>query len=289
VALTVAPRPHFWYLPPPPEPALLPILVVDDDPGILNAFTKMLRLSGLNVLTAKTGMEAIALAQQEAFALCLCDLRLPDMTGTMVMELVRRQGIDLPFVIVTGHGSVPSAVEALTKGAVDFIEKPVHVEVLIAAVDRALASRHLPSGAPSLATAPPAQSHAAARWARAVLTVIEASRDPKTQEGWSACAGSSLGTLRNWCRTEGLSARRSLIFARLLRGVIRQISDRLGPEEVLDVVDKRTLTKLIVLAGGSVGPPLALPTDVETFLQRQTLIKSDHVLQELRRQMLHRA
>jgi lantibiotic biosynthesis protein len=125
---------------------------------------------------------------------------------------------------------------------------------------------------------PDLSMHALARWARAVVSVIESPADPKTIDLWGRSIGVSRGALINWCRTAQLSPKRSLDFARVLRAVVRQ--DRgVTPENLLDVVDLRTLDRLLALGNGRRSN--ALPRTANEFLREQRWIESPAALTEV--------
>jgi CheY-like chemotaxis protein len=131
---------------------------------------------------------------------------------------------------------------------------------------------------------PPAaveEAHAAARWARALAPVIASAKDPRTVSGWSRLVFVSPGALRNWCRTAGVSARRSLVFARLLRVAFLSQGGRHRPEDLLDVVDRRTFLGLLKFAG--LDPERPFPENPEAFLQQQMLVQDPDRLFEIRR------
>jgi hypothetical protein len=125
------------------------------------------------------------------------------------------------------------------------------------------------------------EPYALTRWARALAPVIYAPRDPRTIAQWSHLAFSSVGALRNWCRTAGIAPRRSLVCGRLLRAVVLNEQQRQRPENLLDVVDKRTLRGLLQLAGFD--GDNNFPANANEFLDRQKLIQDPHALRELRR------
>lgn len=128
------------------------VLVVDDDPGTLETFNVVLRDAGFEVRAAATGEAALQVARCQAFELILLDLGLPDLTGTQVLRELRKALIETPVVIMTGFGSVPSAVEAMKLGAADYVEKPLIGDDLIRLVRSACAgsfgsmSRNRPHG-----------------------------------------------------------------------------------------------------------------------------------------------
>src|SRR5688572_9090280 len=106
----------------------LPVLVVDDDSALIRTLADILRMHGYAPSTAETGHAGLALAKDNAPALAIVDLRLPDMDG---MELASRLHAlsDLTEVVVlTGNASVESAVAALREHSVDYLVKPVNVE-----------------------------------------------------------------------------------------------------------------------------------------------------------------
>lgn len=114
-------------------------------------------------------------------------------------------------------------------------------------------------------------AHAASRWAAAVVRLVTSPTDPRTVADWSRWIAASPGAIRNWCRTAGISSRRSLVFARLLRAVTVGAGGRHKPENLLDVVDKRTLIAMLDLAGLSADQPF--PFTIEEFLDRQILVR----------------
>jgi CheY-like chemotaxis protein len=125
------------------------------------------------------------------------------------------------------------------------------------------------------------EAHAAARWARALAPVITSAKDPRTVSGWSRLVFVSPGALRNWCRTAGVSARRSLVFARLLRAAFLSQEGRHRPEDLLDVVDRRTFLGLLKFAG--LDPDRPFPKNPEEFLHQQMLVRDPDRLFEIRR------
>lgn len=258
------------------------LLLIDDDPGTLEGFSLILRDAGYAVQSAPCGTEGLSVLLHQTVDLVLTDLRLPDMSGLEILRHARAQHRPVPCVIITGFGSSRDAVAAIRLGAVDFLEKPVFQESLLRAVRSSLSDT-----APEPPEPEPVddmddhESHAAARWARVLLPILDSPKDPRTIEGWSRLAFVSPGALRNWCRMAGISPRRSLVFARLLRAVFLGHGGRHKPENLLDVVDRRTLVGLLRLAG--LNPQHDLPQDIDGFLQRQALIRDPDALFEIRR------
>jgi two-component system response regulator FixJ len=111
--------------------------IVDDEEPVRKSLAFLLTMAGFAVRMHETATDFLAAAPGIRNGVLVTDLRMPDMTG---VELLRNLGIAnaaLPSVVITGHGDVPMAVEAMKAGAVDFIEKPFEDVVLIEAIQRA--------------------------------------------------------------------------------------------------------------------------------------------------------
>jgi DNA-binding NtrC family response regulator len=123
------------------------VLVVDDEPNLRRVLSAVLTRDGHNVIVADGGRDAIKKAKQLGdLDLLVTDFLMPDMNGLEVLEAVRKQHPDLRALLISGHGTVRSAVEAMRLGAFDFLTKPFDVEQVRATVERALrASSPLPS------------------------------------------------------------------------------------------------------------------------------------------------
>src|SRR2546428_13562482 len=101
------------------------ILVVDDDEALLRLLTMRLSAIGFDVTTCATGEEALALAKREIFDLALTDLRLPDRDGLSVLEQLKLIHPDLPGLLLTAPGTIPTAARAMQKGASGYLTRPV--------------------------------------------------------------------------------------------------------------------------------------------------------------------
>ncbi len=113
------------------------IHVVDDEEAIRRSIGFMLRTSGFVVHGYSSGSEFLAAAKTAEPGCVLMDIRMPGMDGLAVHEEMRRRGIPLPVVVLTGHGDVNLAVRAIKGGAIDFIEKPFEKAALLKAIDEA--------------------------------------------------------------------------------------------------------------------------------------------------------
>jgi DNA-binding NtrC family response regulator len=110
------------------------VLVADDDAASRRLLEVRLRALGCEVATAGDGREALAAVQQEPPALLMLDLQMPRMDGMELLRTLRRDGIDLPVIVITAHGSIETAVEAMKEGAADFLPKPFdpkHLEIVV--------------------------------------------------------------------------------------------------------------------------------------------------------------
>jgi two-component system response regulator FixJ len=113
--------------------------LVDDDEAIRRSASFMLRTSGYVVKTYASGVELLALGREMPAGCILLDVRMPEMDGLEVQRRLKEAGVLLPVIVMTGHGDVNVAVQAMKAGAVDFIEKPFEKAVLLGAIEEGLA------------------------------------------------------------------------------------------------------------------------------------------------------
>jgi FixJ family two-component response regulator len=114
------------------------ICIVEDDGPVREALARLLVTLGHGVSAFRSAEEFEENPQSEPCGCLLLDVRLPGLSGIALHERLRKQNPEIPVVFMTGHGDVPLAVEAMKKGAVDFLIKPVDETVLINAVEKAL-------------------------------------------------------------------------------------------------------------------------------------------------------
>jgi signal transduction histidine kinase len=119
------------------------VLVADDERPIREGCHRVLTNQGFQVLTAENGRLALDVISKEPVDMLLLDLKMPVMSGEEVLEAVRAQYPDIPVIIITGHGTVDTAVECMKKGAYDFITKPFQVDQFMITVRRAAEKRQL--------------------------------------------------------------------------------------------------------------------------------------------------
>jgi len=114
------------------------ILVIDDEAAIRDSMRMILEYEGYEFLGAATGEEGIALVEKESVDLVFLDIKMPGMDGLDVLGHVKTLSEELPVVMISGHGTVATAVEATKLGAFDFIEKPLATERILLAIRNAL-------------------------------------------------------------------------------------------------------------------------------------------------------
>jgi two-component system, NtrC family, response regulator AtoC len=120
------------------EPLKGSVLLVDDDPAVAKVLGALLAQAGLTVHTTKNGAEALAVLEQKPIDVVVSDVRMPGMSGLELLAEVTRAYADVPVVLITAHGTVPMAVEAMKAGAADFILKPFDREEILFTIRKAL-------------------------------------------------------------------------------------------------------------------------------------------------------
>ncbi len=122
---------------------LIRILVVDDERPIREGCHRVLTAKDYHVCTAENGQQALEILEKESIDLILLDLKMPVLSGEEVLQAVQERHPDLPVIIITGHGTVDTAVECMKNGAYDFITKPFQIDQFLATVRRAIEKRKL--------------------------------------------------------------------------------------------------------------------------------------------------
>jgi FixJ family two-component response regulator len=121
------------------------VYIVDDDHAVRNALRMLFRTAALEAEAFSSADAFLEDADLTRRCCVLLDIRMPGMTGTALHDELLRRGIRVPIIFITGHGDIPMAVEAMRKGAFDFIEKPFDDEQLLARVREALEQQHKPA------------------------------------------------------------------------------------------------------------------------------------------------
>ena len=113
------------------------VYLVDDDEAIRHSASFMLRHAGYTVKTYPDGISFLDHVSDDHQECILLDVRMPGMDGLAVQNTLNQRGINMPVIILTGHGDVPVAVEAMKGGAIEFLEKPYEKQALIGAIENA--------------------------------------------------------------------------------------------------------------------------------------------------------
>lgn len=114
------------------------VFIVDDDLGVRSAIRLLLKSIGIASTPIASAQEFLASYQQNQAGCLLLDIRMPGMSGIELQEQLNLRGNTLPVIFISGHGDVPMAVEAMQRGAFDFLQKPFRDQELIDRVQRAL-------------------------------------------------------------------------------------------------------------------------------------------------------
>src|SRR5262249_12266272 len=139
------------------------ILVVDDEENIRHTLRGVLADEGYEVLEAPDGRRALELLEHVAPRLAIVDVWMPEVDGIELVERMRTQSPGVPIIVISGHGTIETAVRVIRLGAFDFLEKPFPLDALLNVVGRALADGEPTPTATADAPASPAPSVAPAR------------------------------------------------------------------------------------------------------------------------------
>ena len=119
------------------------ILVIDDEKAIRKALTEILTFEGFTVEEAADGAEGAKKIKEGNYDCILCDIKMPKMDGLEVLQLAREEKPDTPFIVISGHGNIETAVDAVKKGAYDYISKPPDLNRLLITIRNAMDKKSL--------------------------------------------------------------------------------------------------------------------------------------------------
>lgn len=219
-----------------------PLLLIDDDPTFSGFIAKGLERAGLPTTVASTGQSGLEALQTGRYPLVLLDLVLPDIDGLEVLRRVNTWRPTPSVILLSGHGSIRTAVEGIRLGALDFLEKPLSVLDLVDTVRSHLPAVTTEADGNQADTA----LHDLVRW---LMVVVTADADTRTIGEWSQQAGASTPTIFARCAVAGIRAKSLLDLGRLLR--IAQMP-RPRPKDLVDALrtrDIRTVGSLLQRAG----------------------------------------
>ena len=115
----------------------LTVLLVDDDPVVRTLLQRRLLTAGYSVTTASDGVKATKIMKEEQFDVIITDLIMPGgIDGIDLLQQIKQQWCSTEVILITGHGAIGKAVEAMQKGAADYLEKPINIEELFLRLDK---------------------------------------------------------------------------------------------------------------------------------------------------------
>jgi two-component system response regulator FixJ len=117
------------------------IALIEDDDAVLDSLRLLLQSRGFAVTGFKSAETFLCSIQAKSMDCIVSDVRLPGKSGVDLQRLLKAKGIETPIILITGHGDIAMAVTAMREGASDFIEKPYDAELLIASIERTLATK----------------------------------------------------------------------------------------------------------------------------------------------------
>ena len=113
------------------------ILIIDDERSIRNSMKEILSFEGHEVIVAENGIEGVIAVKTEKPEVVFCDIKMPQMEGIEVLQRIREFTTEIPIIMISGHGTIDTAIEAIKKGAYDFIEKPLDLNRLLITIKNA--------------------------------------------------------------------------------------------------------------------------------------------------------
>lgn len=119
------------------------ILVIDDEKAIRKALTEILSFEGFTVEEAADGADGAKKIKENNYDCILCDIKMPKMDGLEVLQVAREEKPDIPFIVISGHGNIETAVDAVKKGAYDYISKPPDLNRLLITIRNAMDKKSL--------------------------------------------------------------------------------------------------------------------------------------------------
>ena len=128
---------YFYFCYPDKTNDMAKILVIDDEKSIRNSMKEILAFEGHEVVLAENGMEGVVAVKTEKPEIIFCDIKMPKMEGIEVLQRIKEFTPEIPVIMISGHGTIDTAIEAIKKGAYDFIEKPLDLNRILITIKNA--------------------------------------------------------------------------------------------------------------------------------------------------------
>ena len=122
------------------------VLIIDDEKQILDSLSSILRDDGFQVFTAKEGKEGLELFDAVKPEIVILDIWMPELDGLQVLKMIKEKDKDAIVIVISGHGTISTAVEAVKVGAYDFLEKPLSIDKVLEVISRGLAGEEKKTG-----------------------------------------------------------------------------------------------------------------------------------------------
>ena len=119
------------------------ILIIDDEQPIRTSLREILEYEGHSVDEAQDGVDGVIAARKKQYSVIFCDIKMPKMDGLDVLDMLKSKEVDTPVIMISGHGTVETAVQALKKGAFDFIQKPLDLNRILITLKHATEKEEL--------------------------------------------------------------------------------------------------------------------------------------------------
>ncbi len=121
----------------------MPVLIVDDEPDICGRISKVLHYEEIDAIEAHNGLSAKRLLEQQVFSAVVADLKMPGLDGLQLLQWIKAEGPEVPVILMSAHGDIRDAVQAMKMGAEDYIVKPFDPDELLFRLRRLFTTQHL--------------------------------------------------------------------------------------------------------------------------------------------------
>ena len=261
------------------------VMLIVGDTIVRQRFARLLERAGHEIIVTRASQSQSRSCDRQPEVTVL-DAGLDDSRKENVLLDGKKSSPRTAIVVVDEHPTVRAAVEAIQSGASEYLEYPGDAISLSAVVTRLSAPRqparlHPADPASHGSTEVSPIPHAVVRWVGVMVPVLDSPRDLHTIALWASWVAVSPGAIRNWCRTAGLPPKRSLSLARILRVVVRDPTGAEGAENMLNIVDLRSLSTFMKL-GSPTARPQEFPLGVDEVLSLQRWVTDPIALRELK-------